>query len=368
MNEDIVPLSPTNNSSSGSSLLSHSHVNSPRAFNQSKNKRVDDLYNLDKFKDRTVWEELDLKNRLAKVCGRRRNRSDLKSQDFTRRDQALFLLRRHIPILSWLPAYNVKNYLVPDILAGVTVGIMNIPQGLSYAMLVTLNPIYGLYISFFPLLIYGLFGSSKHLAIGAIAIVSLLSGSVVDRVAREHPLPWPDFNITDSNTSDLVPLTSDGDYRVAIASTLALLVGIFQFLMGFSGLGFVSSYFSDTFISGYTCGSAVHVVVSQMKEIFGMKNVTRFDGTFKVPKVSFGLYFHFVAWKLILCFVFKSIYELFLRLPTSNWYNYGFSVLCILFLVGCKEFLNPRIKKKLKFEFPSELLLVSSKLSNIILN
>jgi MFS superfamily sulfate permease-like transporter len=280
MNDEIAPLSPPN-SSSGSSLLS----NSPAQALSSGKARIDKLYNLDKFKDKTVCEELDMKNRLARLCGRRSNRSShQQSKDFTRRDQALFLLRRHVPILSWLPAYNIKSFLVSDIIAGMTVGIMNIPQGLSYAMLVTLNPIYGLYISFFPLLIYGLFGSSKHLAIGAIAIVSLLSGSVVDRVAREHPLPSPIVNMTD-NTSGLVPVTSDGDYRVAIASTLALLVGIFQIIMGFSGLGFVSSYFSDTFISGYTCGSAVHVVVSQTKEIFGMKNVTRYDGTFKVPRV-----------------------------------------------------------------------------------
>jgi MFS superfamily sulfate permease-like transporter len=204
----------------------------------------------------------------------------------------MLLLKRRVPILTWLPAYQLKSFLVPDILAGVTVGIMNIPQGLSYAMLVTLNPVYGLYQSFFPLLIYGVLGSSKHLTIGAIAIVSLLSGSVVDRVVREHPLSAPIMNSTTSNgSSEFAPVLGDGEYRVAIASTLALLVGIFQFLMGLSGLGFLSSYFSDTFISGYTCGSAVHVVVSQMKEIFGMRNVTKFDGTFKIPKVGVIEYF-----------------------------------------------------------------------------
>lgn len=158
-----------------------------------------------------------------------------------------------------------------------TVGIMNIPQGLSYAMLATLNPVYGLYMSFFPLLIYGFLGTSKHLAIGAVAIVSLLSGSVIERVVQEYPIS--NMTIVENGTD---PISA---YRVQIASSLALVVGLFQVLMGASGLGFISAYFSDTFISGYTCGSAVHVVVSQTKEVFGMTNVTKFDGLFKIPKV-----------------------------------------------------------------------------------
>jgi MFS superfamily sulfate permease-like transporter len=245
---------------------------------------IHQLYDTARFKNRSLRESIDLKKRhLSHLCGQVKETDVKQNSNARKRNWIVQLLKRRVPILSWLPAYKLKSFLVPDILAGVTVGIMNIPQCLSYAMLATLNPVYGLYVSFFPLLVYGIFGTSRHLAIGAIAIVSLLTGSVVDRVAREHPLPpAPTINMT---AFDSVPILGDGDYRVVIASTLALLVGAFQFLMGLSGLGFISSYFSEAFVSGYTCGSAVHVVVSQIKDIFGIKNVTKHTGAFEIPKV-----------------------------------------------------------------------------------
>lgn len=79
--------------------------------------------------------------------------------------------------------------------------------------------------------------------------------------------------------------TTESQFRVDIACQLSLLVGFIQFLMGVVGLGFISSYFSDTFISGYTCASAIHVVMSQLKDIFGLKKMTKYNGIFKIPKV-----------------------------------------------------------------------------------
>ena len=278
MNDDILPITlrqPLCQNTSSSSDSS--------ARNLLSEQKLENFYNLTKLKETKPFFSF---KRILKKESNINNKSNKSTTLSTW--EALFLkLKRHLPILEWLPRYKIKSFLVSDLIAGLTVGIMNIPQGMAYAMLVTLNPINGLYISFFPLLIYGIFGSSKHLAVGAIAIVSLLSGSVVDRVARENPIPTS-INVT--NASDLVPISqTDADYRVNIAATLALLVGLLQFLMGLSGLGFLSSYFSDTFISGYTSGSAVHVVVSQIKEIFGMENVTKFDGPFKVPRVYWCL-------------------------------------------------------------------------------
>jgi hypothetical protein len=188
------------------------------------------------------------------------------------------LVKKRLPILGWLPNYKF-NYLFTDLIAGLTVGIMNIPQSLAYAIIATLNPVNGLYISFFPSLIYTVFGSCKHLTIGAIAIVSLLSGSVIDSVSTEFAL-----NSLEINGTPIVN-TTDKSINIAVASSLSLLVGIIQFIMGLCGLGVISSYFSDTFISGYTCGSAIYVVVSQIKDIFGLKNIKRASGMFKVPKV-----------------------------------------------------------------------------------
>lgn len=75
-------------------------------------------------------------------------------------------VKKRVPIVDWLPKYKPKKYLLPDAMAGLTVGIMNIPQGLAYALLATLNPIYGLYVSFFPIIVYTILGTCRHLIIG----------------------------------------------------------------------------------------------------------------------------------------------------------------------------------------------------------
>lgn len=118
-------------------------------------------------------------------------------------------------MIEWLITYKLRTYLQADIISGFTVGIMNIPQGMGYAMLASLPPVAGLYISFFPVLIYGIFGTSRHLAIGSIAIVSLLTGSVVDTVAMTK-----DTNTTDTDSINAL--------KFKVVCSLSLLVGILQ--------------------------------------------------------------------------------------------------------------------------------------------
>jgi MFS superfamily sulfate permease-like transporter len=154
---------------------------------------------------------------------------------------------------------------------------------MAYSLMVTSVPVNGLYISFFPLLIYFLLGTSKHLAIGAIAIISLLSGAVVDKTIYEHSM-YP-LNITDAQTNSSG--NANMEFRVKIASSLSLLVGLIQLGMGLSGLGVLATYLSDTFISGYTCASAFHVIVSQVKDLLGMRQIKKFEGLFRVPKVNY---------------------------------------------------------------------------------
>ena len=76
------------------------------------------------------------------------------------------LLFKRLPILSWLPKYDLKKYLAPDIFAGCTTGVMNIPQGMAYALLAAVPAVNGLYISFFPCVLYVLLGTSPHISIG----------------------------------------------------------------------------------------------------------------------------------------------------------------------------------------------------------
>ena len=96
-------------------------------------------------------------------------------------------------------------------------------------------------------------------------------------------------------------------------------------------------YFSEAFVSGYTCGSAIHSIIAQCKELFGIKNTTRFSGAFKIP---------------------KSIYDMATKSSSANIGTVITSFCSMGFLLIFKEFLNPKIKKRFKYEFPSELLLV----------
>lgn len=106
---------------------------------------------------------------------------------------------------------------------------------------------------------------------------------------------------------------------------------------GLLGLGVLTRYFSESFISGYTCGSAIHVLTSQIKDLFGFTKTARFNGAFKIPRTYF---------------------DLFSQIPSTNIATLIASMICIIYLIIFKEFLNPRIKKRFKIEFPSDLILV----------
>jgi SulP family sulfate permease len=135
-------------------------------------------------------------------------------------------VRRWVPSLSWLPKYKAGN-LRGDLSAGLTTAIMLIPQGMAYAMLAGLPPIVGLYASVVPLAVYALLGTSRELAVGPVAMVSLLVASGVGALA---PQGTPEY--------------------VALAVLLALLVGVIQIVMGVARLGFLTNFLSHPVLSG----------------------------------------------------------------------------------------------------------------------
>lgn len=101
-------------------------------------------------------------------------------------------LLRMVPILQWLPRYSLKENLHADVVTGLTVGIMVVPQGMAYASLAGLEPIYGLYSCFFPALTYMFFGTSRHVSIGTFAVASMMVGAVkAEFMALENDLAHP---------------------------------------------------------------------------------------------------------------------------------------------------------------------------------
>lgn len=157
------------------------------------------------------------------------------------------MLQRYFPILEWGRTYN-REVLTSDLMAAVIVTIMLIPQSLAYAMLAGLPPVVGLYASILPLFAYALFGTSRTLAVGPVAVVSLMTASAAGAVA--------------------VPGTAE--YWEA-AVTLAALSGVMLVMLGLLRLGFLANLLSHPVISGFISASGVLIATSQLKHILGVK-------------------------------------------------------------------------------------------------
>ncbi len=146
-------------------------------------------------------------------------------------------------VLTWLRYYSRAD-LRGDVTAGLTVGVMLIPQGMAYAVLAGVAPIYGLYASLVPLIVYPIFGTSRHLAVGITAIdMLILTAGLVDK-------------------ADL----GSAEY-VQLALILAMMVGAIQMLMGVARLGFVVNLLSRPVISGFTAAAALTIGISQLKNL-----------------------------------------------------------------------------------------------------
>lgn len=157
------------------------------------------------------------------------------------------MLSRHLPILEWGRTYSTAT-LSADLLAAVIVTIMLIPQSLAYALLAGLPPVVGLYASILPLVAYALFGTSRTLAVGPVAVISLMTASAAGDVAAQ----------------------GTAEYLEA-AITLAFLSGIMLAVMGFLRLGFLSNLLSHPVISGFITASGLLIATSQIKHVLGIK-------------------------------------------------------------------------------------------------
>ncbi|NOD49971.1 MULTISPECIES: SulP family inorganic anion transporter [unclassified Ruegeria] len=153
---------------------------------------------------------------------------------------------QYLPVLSWARSYG-RAELSNDLMAAVIVTIMLIPQSLAYALLAGLPPEAGLYASIAPILLYAIFGTSRALAVGPVAVVSLLTASAVGQVAEQ----------------------GTAGYAVA-ALTLAFLSGGFLLLLGFLRLGFLANFLSHPVIAGFITASGILIAASQLKHILGV--------------------------------------------------------------------------------------------------
>lgn len=155
-------------------------------------------------------------------------------------------LTNWLPALDWITNYE-RRWLKGDISAGLTVGIMLIPQGMAYALLAGLPPIYGLYAATLPIILYALLGTSRQLAVGPVAMDSLLTATGVGAIA-----------------------VVGTDNYLQLAILLAFMVGSIQFLAGILRLGFLVDLLSRPIISGFTSAAALIIGLSQLQHLLGV--------------------------------------------------------------------------------------------------
>ncbi|XP_018108162.1 prestin isoform X2 [Xenopus laevis] len=237
-----------------------------------------------------------------------------------------------LPILKWLPRYPVKEYLVGDLVSGLSTGVMQLPQGLAYALLAGVPPVYGLYSSFYPVFLYTFFGSSRHISIGTFAVISLMIGGVALRIAPDEMFDIMPTNATNNTFNNTEARDA---MRVKVAAALTLLSGIIQLCLGILRFGFVAIYLTEPLVRGFTTAAAVHVFTSQLKYLLGVKT--------KRYKEPLAVIYSFTA-------VLSNI-------TTANVASLILGICCIILLLGAKE-INDRFKKKLPVPIPMEIIVV----------
>ncbi|KAL8252984.1 hypothetical protein R6Q59_036677 [Mikania micrantha] len=188
------------------------------------------------------------------------------------------------PIFEWASSYRL-NFFKSDLIAGITIASLAIPQGISYAKLANLPPILGLYSSFIPPLVYAMMGSSKDLAVGTVAVASLLVGSMLGAVvnANENPKLY-----------------------LQLALTATFFAGVFQASLGILRLGFIVDFLSHATIVGFMGGAATVVCLQQLKGILGLEHFTHATDAVSVFRSVFSQT-HKWRWEsavLGVCFLF----------------------------------------------------------------
>jgi MFS superfamily sulfate permease-like transporter len=204
------------------------------------------------------------------------------------------LLRRALPFLAWLKGYDGAT-LRADLLGGLTVALVLVPQSMAYAQLAGLPPYYGLYAAFLPPIVAALFGSSRQLATGPVAVVSLVCAAALEPLA-----------------------TAGSEQFVAYAVLLALLVGGVQLLLGLLRLGMIVNFLSHPVVNGFTNAAALIIATSQLARLLGVAE-------HKAP-------YH--------C---ETVYRVVrAALTDTHWPTLGMAALALAIMLGLRRFL-PRL-------------------------
>ena len=235
------------------------------------------------------------------------------------------------PFIELLRTYQFKKWILYDILSGINVGAIHVPQSMGFALLTAVSPVHGLYTSFVVVLLYFFFGTSRHISVGTMAVTSLMIGVIVD---REYDI------IKDAKTADMTynatDLSSENRARIEIAMSVSLLVGAFQVLFSILRLGIIANYMSPPFVRAFLAGAACHIVTTQVPFLLGIRMKT-LPGIFRIP---------------------KSFHEIFTLIKEANPPEIICTFVCMTFLIVCKEIINVKCAHRMKAPIPAELIVL----------
>jgi sulfate permease, SulP family len=198
-------------------------------------------------------------------------------------------MHKVFPILNWLPNYKIA-YLKDDVIAGISVSVLLVPQGMAYALLAGLPPVTGLYAALIPLITYTIFGSSRHLSVGPVALDSLLIATGVGMFAN-------------SGTAEYIML----------AGLVAIMVGVLQYIVGTLRFGFTVNFLSTPVISGFTSAAALIIGTSQIKHILGIS----------VPRSTF---------------IYETLFNISKNIGDTNFSTLTLGLLSIFVLIALKKY------------------------------
>jgi len=187
------------------------------------------------------------------------------------KDKCMSFLRSIFPIMTWFPELWVSeernSHLYNDVIAGITVGVMAIPQSMSYADIAGLKYVYGMYAIMITCLVYGLTGESRQLGVGPVAMVSLIVEAGLAGLMTEDECPEY-FN---NNPQGLSQAYLCPDVYTELVFTTSLIVGVINIAGGVMNLGFLVNFLAHPVVSGFTSGAAIIIGLSQIKYIFGFE-------------------------------------------------------------------------------------------------
>ncbi|KAM9428794.1 solute carrier family 26 member 6-like isoform 1-T1 [Salvelinus alpinus] len=236
-----------------------------------------------------------------------------------------------IPILSWLPRYSVRQDALGDLISGISIGIMHLPMGLAYALLASVPPVYGLYTAFYPVLMYCIFGTSRHISVGPFAVTSIMIGTTTERLAPNSNF----MTLNGTNGTAVLDVVARDALRVQIAASTTLLSGIFLFLLGMIRFGFMVTFLSDPMVRAYMTGAGIHVVLSQLPSLLGIRT-----GRFTGPLSQVYL-----------------LIDICRHLPETNIAAVVVTLVALAVLITVKE-LNIYFEKKMPVPVPIELITI----------